>query len=98
MDIAGGEKVEGELDILITRRHEQRVRDEGERAAEELWRVSARIHEAKQQREKLEAWRCYHEDQAASHRRTLEALIAKHEEAAQMLEDDEPSAGGDDAP
>ena len=30
MDIARAEKVEGELDILITRRHEKRSEGEGE--------------------------------------------------------------------
>jgi len=89
VDITHGEHVEKELNLLITRRDEKRRAEEGERAAEELWQASARIHEAKQQREKLEAWRRYHEDQAASHRRTLEALIAKHKAAAQMLENEE---------
>jgi hypothetical protein len=35
---APGEAVESELDRLITRRHDQRVKDEGERQLEEAWR------------------------------------------------------------
>ena len=36
MDIAQGEKVEGELDTFIERRDTQRRKNEGERALEEL--------------------------------------------------------------
>jgi hypothetical protein len=35
--VAKGEKVEAELDTFIARRHDKRVKEEGERAAEEAW-------------------------------------------------------------
>jgi hypothetical protein len=42
---APGEAVESELDRLITRRHDQRVKDEGERQLEEAWRERERERE-----------------------------------------------------
>jgi hypothetical protein len=40
--IARGEAVESELDAFISKRHEARVRDEGERAVEDAWAESSR--------------------------------------------------------
>ena len=79
MDIAQGEKVEGELDTFIERRHEQRVRDEGERAELEAWRASERRKEARRREENRLAWHDWHCEQAERHRRTLEHLVAYHE-------------------
>ncbi len=42
MDIAKAETTEKVLDLFITRRHDQRVKDEGERQAEEAWAESER--------------------------------------------------------
>ena len=87
-DIAKGEAAESSIDAFISRRDKQRRQTEGERLEEELWQASARIHEAKQRRKNLEAWRCYHEDQAERHRRTVEGLIAYHgEQAAKLCEE-----------
>jgi len=45
VDIARGEIVEADLDRLITKRHDRRVADEGERPAEEMWRESERRYQ-----------------------------------------------------
>ena len=46
-----GEQVDGELGNLIERRHNQRIRDEGERAVEAVWKEAERREEAQRQRE-----------------------------------------------
>ena len=46
MDITRGEHVEKELDLLITRRDEERRAEEGDRRAEEMWAESQRRHDA----------------------------------------------------
>ena len=84
------ERVEGELDRLITKRHDQRVAEEDHRPSEELWQASVERYNAERKRKLRAAWCSYHRDQAARHRRTLEALIACHEEAAAQLMDHEP--------
>jgi hypothetical protein len=52
---------EGETEILITRRHDERVRDEGEQKAEEMWTESERTLRVKQrlqnQAEHVQMWR-----------------------------------------
>src|SRR5215203_3254442 len=77
VDISHGEKVEGELDILISRRHEKRVGSEGERQAEELYEASCRVYSAKREQERRAEWAAYHRQQAERARRTLEALITE---------------------
>ncbi len=84
-NIAKGAAVESELNGLITRRHDARVAEEGKRPAEELWKASERRHEVRRRAENEAAWCRYHQDQAERHRRTLEALIRGHEEAAARL-------------
>jgi hypothetical protein len=49
-DIARGEGVEHELDSFISKRHEQRVKTEGERAIEDAWREAERREEARRRR------------------------------------------------
>jgi hypothetical protein len=84
-DIQRGAQVDGELDAFIERRHQQRVKEEGERAEEEAWKESERRHaQAQRQQARLE-WHLHHTDQAERLRRTLEALIAHHEAEAQKL-------------
>lgn len=88
--IGRGELLFDQLDGLITRRHDARVIEEGERPAEEAWMESERRHSARRRAENEAAWCQYHRDQAERHRRTLEALIAHHEtEAAKLLETNE---------
>jgi hypothetical protein len=79
VDIAHGEKVEAELDHMIRRR------DEGERLEEELWKASVERYNARQEAEMRAQWYGWHCDQAERHRRTLETLIAHHEEQAERL-------------
>jgi hypothetical protein len=80
--------VEAELDTFIARRHEKRLRHEGDRSTEEAWQLSARVHNAKLMRENAAAWIDYHRTAAERARRNLEELIARHEAAAEMLEAD----------
>ena len=90
MDVSRAESVERELDRLIERRHDQRVAEESHRPSEELWQASVERYNAERERKLRAAWCSYHQDQAARHRRTLAALIARHEEAAAQLMDHEP--------
>jgi hypothetical protein len=89
MDAEKTSMVEGELDNFISRRHEKRVEEEGERPAEEMWAESERRYAARRREKNRAAWCKYHQDQAARHRATLEALATYHEcEAAKLqLED-----------
>ena len=86
VDISRGEHVEKELDLLITRRDAQRRQTEGERRDEELWRESESRYEVKRREEMRLLWLDYHREAAERARRNLKALIARHEAAAEMLE------------
>ena len=89
MDVSRAESVERELDRLIEKRHDQRTAEEGHRPSEELWQASVERYDSERERKLRAAWCSYHKDQAARHRRTLDALIARHEEAAARLQTDE---------
>lgn len=84
-DLAPGEHTETGIDNLISRRHDARIRDEGERQEEELWRESERRHIAAKREENRQAWAQYHQEQAERHRASLESLVADHEAQAQRL-------------
>jgi vacuolar-type H+-ATPase subunit E/Vma4 len=56
---ASGERVEAELDRIVEKRHDQRVRDEGERTREALWAASVRRYHARQQQDHRAAWYDY---------------------------------------
>jgi hypothetical protein len=84
-DIGRGEAVEHELDAFISKRHEQRLKSEGERQEEEAWRQSVRVYNRRRQEEYRAAWASFHEDQAERHRRTLQDLIAHHAAEAERL-------------
>ncbi len=86
-DIARGEAVEHELDAFISRQHERRVVDEGERPAEEAWMESGRRHDASRRESLRVAWCEYHRDQADRLRRNLGALVAAHEAEAEKYRD-----------
>ena len=86
MDIARGEMVEKELNAMIERRSRQRDPDE----ESELWEASVRAYTARRREEMRAAWCEHHQGQAARLRTTLEALIARHEEQAALLEDETP--------
>jgi hypothetical protein len=51
-----GEGVEYELDAFISKRHEQRVKSEGERQLEEAWRESKRREKLRQREENRGGW------------------------------------------
>ena len=92
-DIGRGEAVEYELDAFISKRHEQRVKTEGERQEEEAWKESVRAYEEKRRQMARLEWHAFHCGQAERHRRTLEVLIEQHEaQAARLI--DEPSEAG----
>jgi hypothetical protein len=92
VDIARGELVEKELDILIERRARKGEVDPDER--EELWKASVRAYEEKRgQMARLE-WHAFHCGQAARHRALLESLIAHHEEQAAKLVEVKPEGDG----
>jgi len=85
-DISSGERVEKDLDVLISRRDTQRRQSEGERAEEAAWQESARRHNARLEAEvglaKL-AW--------ARHLRTVYAArMDEYEQLVQELEGTEP--------
>ena len=82
MDIARGEKVEGELDLLVTRRHEKRSESEGERLVCELWQETEMRHAQQRREANRLAWCEYHRQQAERHRATLTDLIGHHEAQA----------------
>jgi hypothetical protein len=84
------EAAEVQLERFITQRHEKRVAEEGERAAEERWRESVARYNERERRQIRAEWYGWHCDQADRHRRTLESLIAHHEgEAQKLLEPEE---------
>ncbi len=89
MDIARSEQVESDFDAMIRRRGTHRRQTKGERLIEELYEPSVRAWRERQEAENREAWRAFHEGQAARHRATLEALATYHEgEAAKLLLED----------
>ena len=92
MDTTRGEWVEKELDHLIERRHDQRVKTEGERSEEELWKVSERRYiEIKRRRMAAEHYR-FEMNMCEVHER----LAQEHEERAlKLLEEDEQKGDED---
>jgi hypothetical protein len=82
-DIGRGEAVERELDAFISKRHEQRVQDEGARLALEMWQESERRHAERRREEMRAAWCEHHQGQAARLRPVLEELIAGYEQQAE---------------
>jgi hypothetical protein len=87
MEVAHGEMAEKQLDILITRRHDRRVADKGERPAFEMWQESERRYDERRREANRQAWASFHEGQAERHRRTLQDLIEHHEmQAAKLCE------------
>jgi hypothetical protein len=84
VNVARTSAVEGELDNIISRRHEKGV-EEGERLAKEMWQESELKYDERRREENRQAWASFHETQAESHRRTLASLIADHEEKARKL-------------
>jgi len=80
------ERVWKELDQIIQRRHDQRVKANGHRPSEEIYEASVRHHAAQRERERRAEWAAYHRRQAERHRATLTDLVRFHEEAAAKLD------------
>jgi hypothetical protein len=73
-----GEQVDGELDRLISQRHDKRVREEGERPEEEAWVESTRRWN-NAQGDALRAQRFeFHTCQAQRLQNTMNALVDHH--------------------
>ena len=83
MEVARGELVEKDLDAMIERRSRQVNPDE----QEALWQESVRRYTARRREEMRADWHGWHLEQADRHRRTLKALIVRHEEQAAKLID-----------
>ena len=93
-EIDRSEMVEKELDRMIVKRSRKGETDPDER--EDLWVQSVRRYQERERRERRAQWYGWHCDQAERHRRTLEALIARHQaEAAKLLEDGEGEDRGE---
>lgn len=80
------------IDALIERRSRERDRDN---TLEEMWKASERKHLEKRRSENRLAWLDFHLGQAARLRHTMGLLIAKHEAAAKLLQEE---GGGDVGP
>jgi hypothetical protein len=82
------EAAEAQIDAFIERRSRKGETDPDER--EDLWVESVRRFNEQQRRQIRAEWYGWHCDQAERHRRTLESLIAHHEQQAERLLEDEP--------
>jgi hypothetical protein len=78
VDVAHSEMVEKELDAMIRRRHDHRVKDEGERLEEALWRESVERYNTRQKQEKLWEELRYHDRMIRAHTANFEAIIGTH--------------------
>jgi hypothetical protein len=87
MDVARRDTVDVELNRFIEKRSSRKT-DPDER--DELWKASVAAYSARRREEMRAAWCEHHQGQAARLRTTLEALIARHEEQAALLEDETP--------
>jgi hypothetical protein len=82
---AKGETGEATLDSFISKRHDQRVKAEGERQAEEMWAESVRRYNAQQRERHRAEWYAYHAAQAERVERTAAQIAADHRAQAQKL-------------
>jgi hypothetical protein len=77
------EAAEASLDAIIRRNHAKRVEEEGESAAEELWRESERRHQEARRAENKALWVAFWRSVA----RSLRAQALSAERNAAQLED-----------
>jgi hypothetical protein len=82
-DSAAGEATEKEIDAFISKRHRDRIATEGERQAEESWKVSERAYFARRREENRLAW-C---DYSARLAGALRARAEEYDQRAARLED-----------
>ncbi len=80
-DIARGEAVEHELDAFVSKRHDQRVASEGERAVEEVWVDAERRQAAHRREENQHHWYEWHRYRADLYK----GLSEEHARLAQGL-------------
>ncbi len=83
VDVSRSEGVEHELNRLIERRHDQRTSTEGHRPSEEMYEESIRRYREQMHAAARTEWHLHHTGQAERLRRTLEGLVAYHEEQAE---------------
>jgi hypothetical protein len=81
VDVAHEIAREAELDRLITRRHEARVSEEGDRLEEELYMDSVRRFHERSEAEMRHRWIDYHRHLQILH----QSLADEHEAEAQKL-------------
>ena len=80
LDISQGEKVEGELDVFITRRDKQRRKTEEERPEEVAWAESVRRYNEREEQGLLWEQKRYHESMIRAHEANLAAIVSGHRE------------------
>jgi hypothetical protein len=85
VDLAHAEAVDVKLARMIEGCPRRDEVDPDER--EELWKESVRAYTVRRREEMRADWHGWHLEQADRHRRTLETLIARHEDEAAKLMD-----------
>jgi hypothetical protein len=84
VDVARADAVDAELERLVSKRA-LRDRRPNPDELEPSYMKSVNRHNARKREENRQAWREYHQGQAARHRGVLEQLIARHEAEAERL-------------
>jgi hypothetical protein len=80
LDVAHDTAREAELDRLITKRHDQRTRSEGERAEQALWKESVKRYHEQRRRENCAAWYAHEMNLCEVHARLSEEHRIRAEE------------------
>ncbi len=87
MDLETTTTASAHIDVLIERRATQR---ENANEREAMWKEGVRRHRERIRQENRTRWYAYHLDQAERLRRTMTALVERHEVAAAALLEDQP--------
>jgi hypothetical protein len=93
LDVAQGYQVETDLSRLIERRHDERVKSEGERLEEELWMESARRYHERQREQNRWEWVRYFDRMAESHAQLSESYRERAERLCEDQDDGETKRG-----
>ena len=91
LDPVAVERAEKSLDEFINSR--SKAKDKANSEAD-LWRISERAHLEKRRAEHRDQWLDFHLGQAERLRRTMTALVEKHEAAAARLLEEAGGGGG----
>jgi hypothetical protein len=86
LDVAQGYQVEKDLTRLIEKRHDYRVKTEGERREEEMYAETERQHWQRVNHQHLWERLRYHDRIIASHEGTFECLVGRHRAEVERLE------------